>query len=261
MIAAYVLLPLAMLPFLVLSYLLRLGVKRHVVFVWKEGNLITRWSKGVKENREMWRKYCGLGFFWAAKLAYKEAKENGEWKVRYIAYKCVYMHATIDVCKRMRRPRRTASGRCSICIYIYIYTYYKRIWGYKSTWRLVCIDAKENGEGEVRRVDTNCCVCVYVHVYVYVGVIQKRTCIHRYTQVYRHTTCMHAAKHTYMHTYLHTAIPYNDDIICTNIKTSCYTTFKKPPTTVRRYGNACMNTYIHTIPQPCQKTVSAHNDT
>ncbi len=87
-IAAYVLLPIVMAPFLAMSYLLSRNVSRHSVFISKGGNVFTRFIDAMQEHRETWTQYCGLGFFMAANTAYTEAKEHGEWKVGRI---CVCM--------------------------------------------------------------------------------------------------------------------------------------------------------------------------
>ncbi len=87
-IAAFCLLPIVMLPFLAISYLLYIGVTRHTVFVWKEGNFFTRFYHAMGDSQDRWTKYCGFGFLLALNEAYTEAKENGEWRVRF----CFYMH-------------------------------------------------------------------------------------------------------------------------------------------------------------------------
>ncbi len=90
--AAYCLLPIFMLPFLLVAYLLHLGVTRHAVYVWKEGNLVTRFIEGVQERRDMWCKYFGIGFLMAMNESYTEAKENGEWRVRHVNVCMQHVH-------------------------------------------------------------------------------------------------------------------------------------------------------------------------
>ncbi len=82
-VAALCLLPIAMIPFLIITYLLYLGVKKHAVYVWKEGNFFTRYYHAMMDSRDTWCKYFGIGFFLAMNDAYTEAKENGEWRVRH----------------------------------------------------------------------------------------------------------------------------------------------------------------------------------
>jgi hypothetical protein len=104
-IAAYVLLPFVMAPFLLLAYLLHRGVTRHSVYIFKGGNLYSRFKEAMEERRDMWGKWYGLGFLLALKASRTDARENGEWKVChcvsiihiyiYIHYMYVYVYVCI----------------------------------------------------------------------------------------------------------------------------------------------------------------------
>jgi hypothetical protein len=82
----------AMLFIMVISLLI-LGVKKHSVYIRKKGTVYSRFVDSMKEQREGWFQYCGVGLYMAFNKAYIEAKEHGEWKVYiyiYIFTLCVY---------------------------------------------------------------------------------------------------------------------------------------------------------------------------
>jgi hypothetical protein len=77
--------------FLMVMGLLILGVKKHSVYIRKKGTVFSRFVDSMKEQRETWFKYCGVGFYLAFNDAYMEAREHGEWKVHMCFLKAYYI--------------------------------------------------------------------------------------------------------------------------------------------------------------------------
>jgi hypothetical protein len=83
--------------FILVICLLIVGVKRHSVYIRKQGTVFSRFVDSMKEQRESWFKYCGLGLYMAFNKAYIEAREHGEWKVCMYVYIYIFTYVHIYV--------------------------------------------------------------------------------------------------------------------------------------------------------------------
>ncbi len=76
--------------------------------------MFTRFIDCMKEERENWTKYCGLGFFMTANKAYTEAKEHGEWKVGSICVCELVIWGVVSVVNHINH----ACDSSHVCVYV-----------------------------------------------------------------------------------------------------------------------------------------------